>query len=119
MRHACSLAIATLFVFSAGCASMCDSSLDCDFHAFGGMRDRHDRVNGRVASLFEPAAALESDASMLGAAPYDPDSDGFTNDSNGPVDGSVEDSGLTDELMNRLKEFDDLPEVPEIESDSI
>lgn len=54
------LTASTLFLlslFSVGCGSMCVSTPDCEFHAYGGLRDRQDRVNGRVASLFDPAAA--------------------------------------------------------------
>jgi|GEM_PF-4220950 len=55
------LLLGTLCLFSlcalVGCGSMCMSTQDCEFHAFGGLRDRQDRVNGRVASLFDPAIA--------------------------------------------------------------
>lgn len=41
-----------------GCASMCDSSMDAQYHAYGGLYDRVDRVNGRVGSQFDPAETV-------------------------------------------------------------
>jgi len=109
MRNGFIAGIAVLVASLAGCASMCDSSLDCDFHAFGGMRDRQDRVHGRVASLFDPAAALASTVPPMEGLPRFGD-DGLDSPETG--DGSVDDSGLTDELLNELDKYDELPEVP-------
>lgn len=45
-----------LVLLSSGCA-LCDSPYDYDFAAFGGVRDRYDRRNGRVGSILDPADA--------------------------------------------------------------
>ena len=97
-------------VFS-GCASMCDSRLDCDYHAYGGLRERQDRVNGRVDSIFDPApstlaATTESSVPELEPTPA-PESETETGD------GVVEDSGLADELIEGLEDsMQNLPNVP-------
>lgn len=112
MRNAFVAGIAAVVMSMTGCASMCDSSLDCDYHAFGGMRDRQDRAHGRVASLFDPAAALESVVPPVNGLPRSPDDDGFDTPDTG--DGTVDDSGLTDELLKELDKYDQLPDVPEV-----
>lgn len=105
-----------------GCASMCDSTYDCHYHAFGGMRERQDRVNGRVASLFDPAPALPPIASTDAPLPFldnledDGSGDGDGMEETG--DGSVEDSGLADDLIQGLDDsLEDLPQVPSLNSD--
>ena len=104
--HISKLSIIVLFAGCLGCA-MCDGSLDCNYHAYGGMRDRIDRVEGRVASLFDPAASLESVVPTL--EPSNRQSDMWDRDVD---DGPLEDSGVTDELLRKLKEMGDLPDVP-------
>lgn len=106
-----------------GCASMCDSTYDCHYHAFGGMRERQDRVNGRVASLFDPAPALPSIASADTPLPFldnlEDERNGEGEGSEETGDGSVEDSGLADDLIQGLDDsLEDLPQVPSLDSDS-
>ena len=105
-----------------GCASMCDSTFDCHYHAFGGMRDRQDRVNGRVGSLFDPAPALPPIASVDAPLPFldslDEDGTGEGDGTEDTGDGSVEDSGLADDLIQELDDsLDALPQVPSLDSD--
>ena len=110
------LLLIVLAMLLSGCASMCDDSHDCDFHAYGGMRDRQDRVCGRVASVFDPAAANPSTAPVLEPLPPDLTSDEDLEDSDdGAADGDIEDSGLSDEIIDDLKnKTEELPEVPEL-----
>ena len=104
-----------LVTLVTGCATMCDDSHDCDFHAYGGMRDRQDRVHGRVASLFDPAAATPSLVPLMEPLPPDPSASEEEAAEDGPADGEVDDSGLTEELFDDLKErTDELPEVPAV-----
>ena len=117
MHDACRISFALLFAMSVGCVSWCDGSFDCDYHAFGGMRDRHDRVNGRVGSLFDPAASLDAVLTvqeplpLLDESPADgqSESSGINTD---PDTGEVEDSGLTEELLDELRQMRELPNVP-------
>ena len=60
MHKAVAVVVLLASLAVCGCASMCDSSYDCDYHAFGGMRDRVDRTHGRVGSVFDPAQAAPS-----------------------------------------------------------
>lgn len=108
--------ITSLVTMCMGCA-MCESSLDNDFHAYGGMRDRIDRVHGRVGSIFDPASAQPS-------APYEEPALPPIDDRRGsgaggrPEDGTVEDSGITQDLLDGLKKFGELPPVPEVDGES-
>lgn len=117
MHHAYRTSFALLFSMSVGCASLCDSSLDCEYHAFGGMRDRRDRVNGRVGSLFDPTASRAADVTVLEPLPLvDESQTDAQSDSSGtnadPDTGEVEDSGLTEELLDELRQMRELPNVP-------
>lgn len=109
--------VSILVSASAGCASMCDGSLDCDYHAFGGVRDRFDRVSGRVGSVFAPAAAMAPPVYREEPLPELPQqADGGSREAD-PGTGEVEDSGLTEELLNELNTLDELPEVQPGEAD--
>lgn len=110
MSHASKFIAVALTAMTLGCASVCDSSLDCDFHAFGGVRDRHDRVNGRVESIFDPAPALAAVAPVEKPLPPADSTNGDDGDLSG--DGSVEDSGLEDALLDELEAMEKLPKVP-------
>lgn len=111
MRGSLAVSILVLLAISGGCASMCDSSYDCDFHAFGGMRDRIDRKNGRVGSVFDPAAALPGErptGTLLPpmTSPADSDDSSAVSDE----DDSEEESELKP-LLDKLDELDDLPTI--------
>lgn len=113
MHVAIKLLISVYILSIVGCGSMCNTTPDCEFHAYGGMRDRHDRVNGRVGSLFAPAAA---DPSIVPPEeflpPLDVDSPDDPDDvPPGSDDGSVEESELGKKLIDELDKLDDLPEV--------
>ena len=58
MRYACQLVLILFTSASIGCA-MGKGTFDNHFAAYGGQRDRLDRVHGRVGSLLDPAASLE------------------------------------------------------------
>lgn len=109
------LSLLGLFTLATGCASMCDSRFDCDYHAFGGMRDRHDRTNGRVGSILDPASALPSIVPPQEPLPYVEDrlnlSDDETSDDD-TDDDSSDGEGLKDRLLDELDEMDDLPDLP-------
>ena len=112
------LSLLGLLMLATGCASMCDSQFDNDFHAFGGMRDRHDRTNGRVGSIFDPASAQPSivpplqpladveDRPNLSDDDEDDSGEGDTDDD------SSEGGDLKDRLLDELDELDDLPDLP-------
>ena len=101
----------------SGCASMCDSSYDFDFHVFGGARERLNRSHGRVGSVFDPAEVV---AAAPTATPYqalpvddralepegDEDLDAETGDS------SEDAQKLRERLLDKLDEIDDLPAIP-------
>lgn len=113
MRNLTILTICGLLTFVSGCASMCDSSFDCDFHAFGGMRDRIDRKNGRVGSIFDPASAQPSVVPAV-----DPLLDSDVSTDNEPALPSktdkddTEDSELKRRLLDALDGKDPLPTIP-------
>jgi len=109
-----------MLTLATGCASMCDSSFDCDYHAFGGMRDRHDRSNGRVGSIFDPAAAQPSIVPPQESLPYVQDRiniSGDEDDADENSDDSSDGEDLKDSLLDELEEMDDLPDLPGSDSD--
>ena len=99
-----------------GCASMCDSSFDCDFHAFGGIRDRIDRRHGRVGSVFDPASAQPA---VVPPAPTLAVDKAEAEDGEEAVDGesgnqdteSDDVQELRKRLLDELDGMDDLPEI--------
>lgn len=108
------LVVSFLCLMNFGCGSMCQSTYDCDFHAFGGMRDRHDRANGRVASLLEPAAALPSQVPEEAPLPLEDrlvgDQEvGSGVDSSGSEDGSLGESEFRNRLLDELDKLEELP----------
>ncbi len=116
------LSLLGLLTLATGCASMCDSSHDCDFHAFGGMRDRHDRVNGRVGSIFDPASAQPSIVPPQEELPYVRDRlDINGDDEEEGGDESDDDDGgdLEKRLIDELEGLDDLPDLPEADPDEV
>ena len=109
MSQTCYLAIVLMMVTSLGCA-MCDSSLDDQYSAYGGVRDRTDRINGRVASLFDPAASLDAVAAVNQPLEAEAETDSDVKDessSNGGVG-----STLTEDLLKELEKMEPLPELP-------
>jgi hypothetical protein len=70
----CWLLVLLLPPFVAGCA-MCSSCDDYTYATEGGRWQRHDPVNGRVASIFEPAGSVAvTDAwEMTGPTPASED----------------------------------------------
>jgi hypothetical protein len=58
MVNGCHMLLISLIAACIGCA-MCDSGLDRNYAAYGGVRDRMDRVDGRVGSILGPAAAQD------------------------------------------------------------
>ena len=117
MRDAIKILTTAFVSMCVGCA-MCESSMDGDFHAYGGSRDRIDRVNGRVGSLFDPAAAVEAVPFVEQTLPPVDTPAGTDGATTRRDDGSVEDSGVTEDLLEDLKQFGELPPVPGVESDS-
>ncbi len=97
---------------------MCDSSYDCDFHAFGGLRDRQDRAHRRVSSIFDPATASasivpptnsETDGSLIEETTTDPNLEsGADPNSRGSEDARE----LRNRLLDELEKMDDLPTIP-------
>lgn len=104
-----------LLILCSGCASMCDSSFDCDFHAFGGLRDRVDRTHGRVGSIFDPAEALAAPVSPMPvpAQVMDSDDDVNAQDAAGEELDSEESTELRERLLDALDDAEDLPDIPE------
>lgn len=111
--------LGTLLLFSlfavVGCGSMCVSAPDCEFHAFGGLRDRQDRVNGRVASLFDPAIAspgyIPEEAPL---PPEDPDEvDDSSDDSAEEEDPNAEEEPWQKDLREELDKLKFPDEVPD------
>ena len=126
MRPAQFLAVLLLGLPSLGCA-MCDGAFDCDYAAFGGVHDRIDRRNGRVGSLFDPAAALESNlpTEMYDDSSYDEESAtdllpsvDAPNGQDEPVDDEGFDPGdLPRQIQETLEKARQLPQVnPEDET---
>ena len=109
MSQTCYLAIVLMMVTSLGCA-MCDSSLDDQYSAYGGVRDRVDRVNGRVASLFDPAASL--DAVVAGDQPLEAEAAPDTGEKDDASSNGGVGSTLTDDLLKELEKMEPLPELP-------
>ena len=71
--------LVALFVLSdlLGCA-MCKNPYDCEFAAYGGVHQRTDYRNGRVASRFDPAPTVDGpiggpNGSRQSGSPPDPD----------------------------------------------
>ena len=113
--------IVVMLALFSGCASMCDSSYDCDFHAFGGMRERMDRKNGRVSSIFDPAAARPSvvpSPQTLDNDPMGSDELMGANASQSDDAGESGDSELRDRLLDELDKLDDLPIIPDSGDDA-
>ena len=116
MRRFVSIAAIVLLALAPGCASMCDSSFDCDYHAFGGMRDRIDRKDGRVGSIFDPASALPSVVTPQEVLAPDGQAANTDNpDAKNSQDGSGDsddDANLRDRLLDELDKLDELPAIP-------
>lgn len=118
------LVLGTLFLFNlfavVGCGSMCASTPDCEFHAYGGLRDRQDRVNGRVASLFDPAIAspgyVPEEAPLPPAEPEQ--TDDRDEEATGDDDADTEKEPWEKELQKELDEMK-LPtdEIPDAKGD--
>lgn len=119
MRNVGYVVILLAISASIGCVSMCDSSLDCQYNAYGGVRDRIDRTNGRVASIFDPAAAAVAPPVVEEPLPDMPDRfDSDSDESNSPDAGEREEGeGLTEDLLKELRT--DLPEVPNPDADDL
>ena len=108
------LFVTLLCLMNFGCGSMCQSTYDCDFHAFGGMRDRQDRVNGRVGSILEPAAALPGQVPEEVPLPPEErlnsdDEVGSGVDSSDSEDGSLNESEFRNRLLDELDKLEELP----------
>jgi hypothetical protein len=89
-----------------GCA-MCDNVGDEQYGARGGRRARLDMVHGRVASLFDPASAIEPTTLPGVVPPPDPEVLPPTPE---PEPEAEEGSGLPDELEQFLPDVEELPE---------
>ena len=109
MSQACYLSLVLVIATSLGCASMCDSSMDCQYNAYGGVRDRVDRVNGRVASRFDPATSLEPVLVTEEPLPLAPD---ISDTGDGKPSEDEGKSNLTDELIRKLDQLESLPKIP-------
>lgn len=100
---------------------MCDASFDCDYHAFGGMRDRLDRTNGRVSSIFEPAAAQASVLPPPAVLPPYEQRKSLTEDEESSGETGTETDTDAGEIRNRLFDevqgFEDLPNINQDGSD--
>jgi hypothetical protein len=70
-----------LLLFVSGCA-ICASPYDSHYPAYGGSWERADPAEGRVASILHPAGAMHQ-------APVDPESKGWTPESNGAGSRSI------------------------------
>lgn len=101
-----------LLLLLPGCASMCDSRYDADFHAFGGMRDRIDRTDGRVGSVFDPADAQSAVVPPELTSPPSSPHELPIPDSTGETDSSEESQELRRRLLDQLDRIDQLPTIP-------
>lgn len=103
--------LASFLLISTGCGSMCVSNQDANFHAYGGVRDRQDLIHGRVASLFDPAAALPS--VPVDEKPLPPEESRSSDDEEGGDSESMDDLMESDFRNNLLDELDKLDQLPE------
>lgn len=106
----------SLLLLATGCGSMCITTQDANFHAYGGVRDRQDLVNGRVASLLDPAAALPGVPVIEEPLPPEEKSE----DDKQAEDASMDDmlkSDFRNNLLDELEKLDKLPEDLPTEDD--
>lgn len=104
------LILASLLLVASGCGSMCVSTQDANFHAYGGVRNRQDLVNGRVASLYDPAAALPGDPVV--EKPLPPEDESPSSDDSDDEE-SMDDLMESDFRNNLLEELEKLDELPD------
>ena len=104
------LILASLLFMASGCGSMCVSTQDANFHAYGGVRNRSDLVNGRVASLFDAASALPGVPVVEEPLPPD-ESQRSTDDDDSDDEESMDmtESDFRNNLLDELEKLDALP----------
>ena len=118
MKAAGKCLMVCIVLMGSGCGAVCKNT-DCNFHAYGGIRDRIDRVHGRVGSAFDPAESLAAPARPIDDLPplEDESSETDGTDAGKVEDGNIEDSELRDELLDKIRGLDPLPQT-EAERDS-
>lgn len=117
MVNGCHLLMISITAACVGCA-MCDSGLDRNYAAYGGVRDRVDRVDGRVGSILGPADSQDL-VDRSGEEAFEP----FIPPSTPTVDDDREqyspiDDDQSNDLLRKLEELGgDLLELPEQSTD--
>ena len=110
MRYACQLVLILFTSASIGCA-MCQGPFDDHFSAYGGLRDRQDRVHGRVGSRFDPAASLEApavDESATDDDLLDLPQDDLDDEFDEGADDEADEEGLAEELRKELEKVQEM-----------
>ena len=120
MRYACQLVLILFTIASIGCA-MSKGTFDDHFAAYGGQRDRLDRVHGRVGSLLDPAASLEAaptvDEPARADNRFDLPQDDLADEFDDGVDDETDEAGISDELRKAIEDAQEsLPPAMEDET---
>ena len=113
MRSIQLLLLLVCVVAHVGCVAMCQNSYDCYYGAYGGVRDRIDRVHGRVGSIFDPAASLDEvirrpeEPLMAPPRPETPAEEADDVD----FDDDLDDEQLRQDVLDKLRDLNDLPGI--------
>ena len=71
MRRLLSWCASLTLLVTGGCA-VCAHPYDCDYAAYGGLRQRTDMSQGRVASVFDPASEISYETPAEQSPPASP-----------------------------------------------
>ena len=120
MRYTCQLVLILFISACIGC-TISKGTFDHRFAAYGGLRDRLDRVHGRVGSVLDPAASLEPVRAVDEPASvdnlFDLPQDDLADEFDDGVRDEAVDEGFSDELRKAIEEAQEsLPPAMEDET---